>query len=565
MFGNWFKRDNDIFLGRQKDSIFFLGMDTRNREIWLNSSILRQHILVSGTTGAGKTEALLGMFSNTFAWGSGGIYVDGKGDVALYAKIYAMSEHHGRLNDLYVLNFMSGSETSGATMRTHRFNPFAKGNADTLTRLVISLIPPEDFAQEARYGRYARATAMFTGVMRALCWMRDNRNQRLDAGVLYEAIRFNHIVDMANSQHYSFLPDQIRKTIRSYLSSIPRYQEDMGYGQSQTTLDEHGILEMQFARIFGVMSDAYGHIFCAGTSDIDFADILWNRRLLHVMLPALEKSSDEISLLGRIVLSSLRHAISEVLMSPSRTTDEHPDGNEPINITGGMPFISIFDDVSYYMVEGLDLLAAQARAVGIGIVFSCGDVRSLSKVSAAALGNIASSAATKVVMKGCGSQSELNDIFFDVVGARDDVVAGIDRLIGIDAAGGSPRRSVFRSPSNVVKHLNEGEFVLVSSGKMLLGKSSYINSFIPMIRNLSGPAHLHDFTAVADMFVQMTENKKKAETLQDLPDGMAENFIKPHERSASAAEMLSHALKVLEAGKMSQDGSVEEEIIRIGE
>jgi Type IV secretory pathway, VirD4 components len=560
MIMKWFKRDDGIFLGKQKDSIFYLGCDTKDREIWLDNNTLRQHILVSGTTGSGKTEALLGMFSNAFAWGSGGVYVDGKGDVSIYAKMYALAEHYGRLNDLYVLNFMTRSEVAGAYMQTHRFNPFAKGSSDYLTSLITRLVPPEDYDKADKYGWRGKATAMFTGLMRALCWLRDHRGEAIDAAVLYRSINLNNFIDLAYSEHYSFLPEPIRKSIRGYLSILPSFREELGYEQAQTTKDEHGFLEMQFAKIFGEMAHSYGHIFCAGTSDIDFNDILWNRRFLCVMLPALEKSRDTISLLGRIILAGLQQALCAPLNEGGSA-----------NVVGGVPFISVFDDVSYYMVDGLDLFVAQARSMNVGVVFSCGDMTSLSKVSSATVGNIASCVSTKIIMRTCGSNAEVNDIFFDVVSARDDVASGIDKLIGVDARGGSPKNSVFRSPSNAVKHLREGDFVLISSGKLLLGRANYIWSFIPMPKKLSGPTIAHDFAAAAARFIELSEKERKAETLQEVPHRMLNEFLSPHEYAASATEMLSLALKALEPhGEGIVQGTPktekpEEEIIRIGE
>src|SRR3546814_11728707 len=98
------------------------------------------------------------------------------------------------------------------------------------------------------------------------------------------------------------MPQQVRKSIKSYLSSLPGFQEDKGYKQSQTTLDQHGYLEMQFTKILGSLVDAYGYIFHTPYGAVDMHDVVLGRRILVIMLPALEKSGDEIANLRKNVL-----------------------------------------------------------------------------------------------------------------------------------------------------------------------------------------------------------------------------------------------------------------------
>ena len=44
---------------------------------------MRTHVLIFGSTGSGKTEALISLAYNALVQGSGFIYVDGKGDNSL--------------------------------------------------------------------------------------------------------------------------------------------------------------------------------------------------------------------------------------------------------------------------------------------------------------------------------------------------------------------------------------------------------------------------------------------------------------------------------------------------
>src|SRR5690606_36935338 len=55
-----------------------------------------------------NTVTLISLAYNTLVTGSGFIYVDGKGDNSLWAKIFSVVRFLGREDDLLVINFMTG-------------------------------------------------------------------------------------------------------------------------------------------------------------------------------------------------------------------------------------------------------------------------------------------------------------------------------------------------------------------------------------------------------------------------------------------------------------------------
>ena len=62
---------------------------------------------------------------------------------------------------------------------------------------------------------------------------------------------------------------------------------------------------MQLVRSFSSLADTYGHIIRVNLAEVDFKDVVLNRRILVVLLPALVKSPDELANLGIIIVSSL--------------------------------------------------------------------------------------------------------------------------------------------------------------------------------------------------------------------------------------------------------------------
>lgn len=79
--------------GKAKGIYFFGNEKGSNHELWFSNEDMRTHALIFGSTGSGKTETLVSLAYNALVQGSGFIYVDGKGDNALYAKIYSMARY----------------------------------------------------------------------------------------------------------------------------------------------------------------------------------------------------------------------------------------------------------------------------------------------------------------------------------------------------------------------------------------------------------------------------------------------------------------------------------------
>ena len=75
-------------------------------ELWFANEDMRTHVLIFGSTGSGKTEALVSMAYNALLQACGFIYVDGKGDNSLYAKVFSMCRSMGREDDLLLINFL---------------------------------------------------------------------------------------------------------------------------------------------------------------------------------------------------------------------------------------------------------------------------------------------------------------------------------------------------------------------------------------------------------------------------------------------------------------------------
>jgi intracellular multiplication protein IcmO len=125
------------------------------------------------------------------------------------------------------------------------------------------------------------------------------------------------------------------------------------------------------------LGDDYGFIFDTQAADIDIMDVVLNRRILIVLIPALEKSEDETANLGKIISSTLKGMMGATLGSTVEGESATVIDNKPTN--SATPFIAIFDEVGYYTAQGMAVMAAQARSLGFSLVFAGQDLPAMEK------------------------------------------------------------------------------------------------------------------------------------------------------------------------------------------
>ncbi|MEO5368006.1 MAG: type IV secretion system DNA-binding domain-containing protein, partial [Magnetococcus sp. WYHC-3] len=366
------------------EGIMYLGnVDKTNEEIWFTNSDVRTHILYLGTTGAGKTEGLKSMVTNALTWGSGFVYVDGKADTDLWSTLSSVVRRFGRDDDLLVLNYMTGNSNVQAPSNT--MNPFSSGSASYLVNMLVSLMP-ESEGDNAMWKE--RAVALVSAMMPVLCWKRDNQDMPLSVRTIRDYLALGNVIKL---QRDDAVPKEMRDGLVGYLDTLPGYNGD-AYDDNgkvkppgpdtpnydtNTASQQHGYLAMQFTRSLQSLGDDYGYIFDTQAADVDMVDVVLNRRILIVLIPALEKSGDEIANLGKIVASTMKGMMGSTLGSTVEGDSAKVIENKPTH--SSTPFMTVFDEVGYYTAQGMAVMAAQARSLGFCLVFSGQDIPAMKK------------------------------------------------------------------------------------------------------------------------------------------------------------------------------------------
>lgn len=539
-----FKDWNNMSAGRsgKPEGILYLG-NTRGREnsgeeLWFSNSDARTHLLYLGTTGAGKTEGLKSIVTNALTWGSGFVYIDGKADTDLWSSLSSLVRRFGRDDDLFVLNYMTGNSDVRAPSNT--MNPFSSGSASYLTNMLVSLMPQAE-GDNAMWKE--RAVSLISSLMPALTWKRDNQDTPLSVSSIRSYLDLNNVIKLSRDDA---LPDHMRESIVGYLNTLPGYVDaafdDNGkekpVGPDQPMIDtttvrqQHGYLTMQFTRSLQSLGDDYGYIFDTQSADVDMVDIVLNRRILIVLIPALEKSSDETANLGKIVAATIKGMMGSTLGSTVEGESSSVIENKPTH--SATPFMTVFDEVGYYVSDGMAVMAAQARSLGFSLVFSAQDLPALQKRVKEESRSITGNCNIKIFGK-LSDPTDTKDYFERQAGK-----AQVVQTTGFQLQGGVSTGSFYdnqgasitandRADYGDLKKLREGEAVLIFEGTVIDVQIFYSNpghakamrvgrflSLPPMDENIL--KHRDQITKLRDFMVSKTWTAAKADVKATTPD-----------------------------------------------
>lgn len=395
---------------RKARGISFFGNRKQNlEELWFNNEDMRTHVLIFGSTGSGKTEALISLAFNALIHGSGFLYVDGKGDNSLFAKVFAMARFMGREDDLLLINFMTGArDIVGAQEKrlSNTMNPFCNGSSSMLSQLVVSLMDSSSQTPDGDMWK-GRAIVFVEALMKVLVYMRDKGKVLLDANTIrnyfelprLEAIVMDKMFVRDNQEPVSLadVPPLVLEPITNYLINLPGYDRTKKGKQTSQVLEQHGFITMQLTRAFGSLADTYGHIIRTNLSEVDLKDVVLNRRILVVLLPALEKAPEELANLGKVIIASLKAMMAAGLGEAVEGTYKEVITRKPTNAP--TPYMCILDEYGYYAVKGFAVVPAQARSLGFSVVFAGQDLPAFQKVSKEEAASIGANTNIKICMK----------------------------------------------------------------------------------------------------------------------------------------------------------------------
>lgn len=276
-----------------------------------------------------------------------------------------------------------------------------------LSNLVVSLMPGSQAGGGNDDMWKGRAINFVESLLKVLVAVRDAGHLLLDASTIRDYFQLEKLEQMVIDKRFPVtethsislepFPPQILEPLYSYIMNLPGYNKAKKFNQAGEVREQHGFITMQLTRVMGSLADTYGHILRTNLAEVDLKDVVLNRRIMVVLLPALEKAPDELSNLGKIIIASLKAMMAAGL--GDEVEGEYKDLilRKPTNSPS--PFTCIMDEYGYYAVQGFAVVPAQARSLGFSAIFAGQDLPAFQKASKEEAASIGANCNIKICMK----------------------------------------------------------------------------------------------------------------------------------------------------------------------
>lgn len=356
-----------------------------------------------------------------------------------------------------------------------------------LSNLVTSLMGSSNQSSDGDMWK-GRAISFVEALMKLLVYMRDDGAILLDANSIrnyFELNRLEAIVidkvfprDELESINIESVPKLVTDPLRNYVFNLPGYNKEKKGKQVSQVLEQHGFITMQLTRTFSSLADTYGHIIRTNLAEVDFKDVVLNRRILVVLLPALEKSPDELANLGKIIVSSLKAMMAAGLGEDVEGDYRDVIGRKPTNAP--TPYMCILDEYGYYAVQGFAVVPAQARSLGFSAIFAGQDLPAFQKASKEEAASIGANTNIKICMK-LEDPTETWDFFTKTAGEA--YVTKVDSFAVKDSSMSNTyldnKSSSFEKRARIdlldLKEQTEGEAHIFFKSKIVRARMFYAN------------------------------------------------------------------------------------------
>lgn len=389
---------------KKSNGMFYIGNDVYegNDELWIGKDDILTHMLVLGTTGAGKTETLVSLCFNYLAVGSGLIYVDPKAAPKLGAQIYTMARILGRDDDFLLINYMADKMAQESMLKhqhtrtplrqSNTQNPFAVGDANQLTQLLFALMPGDDGGGNSIFQQNAQT--LISGLMFVLV---EHRNKGLGelsiATIRHYLMNIPEIDKLARDERYS---ETSLLALQAGLSTVGWDKTKALDKQPKNFPEQYSYARAYFGRALSLLVDNYGRIFNASHGEVDAVDVITSRRIYVTLIPSMDKDPKELKSLGQICLASVRNACAIGL--GDKVQGRIADVLGALPTESRAPYGIIVDEYAAIETPGFEILLTQGRGLGMAVIVASQDMAGIMRASEAAAEQIVSNCKVKIFM-----------------------------------------------------------------------------------------------------------------------------------------------------------------------
>lgn len=455
------------------------------RELWLSMDDMTRHILMFGTTGAGKTEALLGYVVGQLSYGKGLIYSDAKAQNDVALAISSLARRYGREDDIRVMNFITGGRSRAQDLldnvktrgETNTINAFGIAEETYIVNLMDSMLP----AAGNDGGWQEKARAMIQALVFSLVYKCRREGSVMSQRTIQAHLPLRAIAKLYTQSVEQQWHEDARLPLENYLGTLAGFdlaKVDTPSEWAPEALNQHGYLIQQFTRMLALFNDTYGHVFALDAGDIDLKDVVHNDRILEVLIPALEISATEASALGRLYVSQLAMILSQDL---GEKLEGKPEDIMVVRkYKDRFPFLWICDEVGAVYTEKLGELATQVRSLGYCLLLAGQEAQRLKSAAGDKVWTLIANMGTRITGKIMDPKDTLEILQLMAGTEYLPEMSGMVRQSGMLGSSWEDGNSLsMREQKKVsveeVQQLKEGENITLFQGEVIRCSSLYVH------------------------------------------------------------------------------------------
>lgn len=255
-------------------------------------SINNYPLYMEGSTGAGTVETCLSLIAQNISNNEGVTFLDHKGDNIVYSKIYSLAEESNRLNDLYVVNFLTVSNF----LSSHELidKTIIKKNTHSIDPFNILISDKNMF--ENIFGETT------TKWLYPYLYKQYSNNLNISLSSLYNLFSFHTLFQMRDND----LGNQ--KEVIEYLDELGVPSDTINCENENALMDfliSHILKNLEAFNILKIIEIYHCANIFSDNPDLDFEDLFLDRKILYVSYPCLEKSGDELLLIPKLLNNAI--------------------------------------------------------------------------------------------------------------------------------------------------------------------------------------------------------------------------------------------------------------------
>ncbi len=206
-------------------------------------------------------------------------------------------------------------------------------------------------------------------------------------------------------------------------------------------------------------------------------------------------------------------------------------------------------------------MAAQARSLNISMIFACQDMYSLFRTAGSLGRAIVSSTRTKIAMRSDAWHAEMDGAFASAEPGRNDVVPYITR-----SKSKGKVKAILPTMGSVLSHFEAGDFMLASSGKLLVGRAHYVKHTMSKRSINLSLTRFRSTAAVADDLIRL-ETATAADDAPTVAMPLPKRLVRLCEAGNRAVSEGAYTIMGVALSAMAERDATDtnKEIMRLGE